>query len=1054
VIIAHIADIHVRPLSRHDEYKQILNDFIDSCKLRRVDHIFVGGDIFHTKTSGLSPEYIDLMSWLLTSVAEVAELHLTLGNHDGNLLNASRQDAVSPIVNALKNPRIHLYKDSGVYQIVPGVNFCVFSLFDEEGWATVKPVEGEMNIACYHGPVMGAKSETNWDIDDGLKVEDFDAYDFALLGDIHRLQFLDYRESIDESGVTRKKPWIAYPGTPIQQNYAESLEHGYLLWEIRSKKDWDVEFIQLNNIKPFVTVDWAITPESTVSNVEGTYPAGARYRVRSDDVLSHKDAINVTSLLKKKCQASEVTFKSDKEYTTEIVNAGETTLIRDDLTNIDVIVKLMREFYSYGNKQVSDDDWKRILEHVTSYVKTTLNSDDNVRNVTWSLKELKFDNTYSYGEGNIINFASLNGIVGIFGQNRSGKSSIIGTMLYALFNTTDRGSIKNLHVINTRKPHCYVRALFDVNGVDYVLERQSTKHETKAGYVHAVTNLNVFQMKDGKAVDLAGEDRKDTEKVLRRLIGTADDCLLTSFSVQDEVKMFILQGPTRRQQILSRFLNLNIFDKMYELAKNDMNSAKSELKLMPDKEFDVLIEDQQSIVENLRSLIDVTTASIQELKKKHNELVLELSKHQNLTPTKKSDIDELEEKILTVRNELEHLREIIVTKKKTIESLQNNIENVMVNSSERKSIVDNLASISALEDSITNMKHTLDVETTTLNQHKKSLKILDEVPCGDSYPTCMFIKDAHESKSLIDEQTKKVTVALENLSNAIESMKEFNKASLQLKLKKIDDSIHNVNSLNSQLSTEKIDLLKIESSLERSESSLLTLNTNLRNLNEAFNNQDNGEVVRIKIEIDSLTNEISSLEQRNLQYATDIGRSNAMIEKLSEEKNNRIEALHRLHAFELVANAFSKKGIPNSIVSSQLPVINSEIAKLLHGVFDFTIELELDKDNDSIETYINYGDSKRIIELCSGMEKVIASIAIRVALTNMSSLPKSDMFVLDEGFGALDDSGIEACNRMLTMLSRYFRIVLVITHVDGVKEAATQILEMTKHENDARIVYS
>ena len=42
-------------------------------------------------------------------------------------------------------------------------------------------------------------------------------------------------------------------------------------------------------------------------------------------------------------------------------------------------------------------------------------------------------------------------VTGIFGKNRSGKSSIVGALMYGLFNTTDRGSIKNLHIINTRK---------------------------------------------------------------------------------------------------------------------------------------------------------------------------------------------------------------------------------------------------------------------------------------------------------------------------------------------------------------------------------------------------------------------------------------------------------------------------------------------------------------------------------------------------------------------------------------------------------------------------
>ncbi len=210
--IAHIADVHIRGLSRHAEYREVFSAFAADVKSQQVDHIFVGGDIFHTKTSGISPEYIDFMTWWLTTMSEIAPVHLTLGNHDGNLVNLSRQDAVSPIVEALNNSRVTLYKKSGVYEFAPGYNWCIFSLFDEEGWSAVKPVPGKVNIACYHGPVYGATTETDWLVEEGLSIEFFEEYDLVLLGDIHRMQYLSARQvelEIDESDLHK------YPGAEI-----------------------------------------------------------------------------------------------------------------------------------------------------------------------------------------------------------------------------------------------------------------------------------------------------------------------------------------------------------------------------------------------------------------------------------------------------------------------------------------------------------------------------------------------------------------------------------------------------------------------------------------------------------------------------------------------------------------------------------------------------------------------------------------------------------------------------------------------------------------------
>jgi hypothetical protein len=210
--IAHTADVHWRGLTRHDEYREVFTSFINDCKKNSVDHIFIGGDIFHTKTTGISPEYIEHLTWWLDAMSKIAPVHLTLGNHDGNLVNLSRQDAVSPIVFALNNPRIFLYKKSGVFEIQKGWNLCVFSLFDEEGWKNVKPIKGDVNIACYHGPVNGSISETGWNIEEGLSVDFFKDFDFALLGDIHKMQFLDFREviiEIDEEDLSK------YPGCTI-----------------------------------------------------------------------------------------------------------------------------------------------------------------------------------------------------------------------------------------------------------------------------------------------------------------------------------------------------------------------------------------------------------------------------------------------------------------------------------------------------------------------------------------------------------------------------------------------------------------------------------------------------------------------------------------------------------------------------------------------------------------------------------------------------------------------------------------------------------------------
>jgi len=85
-------------------------------------------------------------------------------------------------------------------------------------------------------------------------------------------------------------------------------------------------------------------------------------------------------------------------------------------------------------------------------------------------------------------------------------------------------------------------------------------------------------------------------------------------------------------------------------------------------------------------------------------------------------------------------------------------------------------------------------------------------------------------------------------------------------------------------------------------------------------------------------------------------------------------------------------------------------------------------------------------------EKMISSLAIRVALLNISSLPKPDILIVDEGFGALDENRVTACNLLLTSLKKWFKNILVITHVDGIKDVADNLIEIGKNGIDSHVI--
>jgi DNA repair exonuclease SbcCD nuclease subunit len=213
----HLSDIHWRGLTRHSEYKRAFTKFFKNAKKLKPNCIFIGGDIVHSKTQGISPELIDSLVWWFEGLASIAPTHIILGNHDGLILNKDRQDAITPIINSMKNPNLFLHKYTGVYDLpVPGFKLCVFSCFDEEKWNTLEIDSKDINIAAFHGGVMGSVTDINWTIEADAQLEMFDKFDFVFLGDIHKEQTLSSRWSYKEID---------------EDNLEEYIENG---WEIVS----------------------------------------------------------------------------------------------------------------------------------------------------------------------------------------------------------------------------------------------------------------------------------------------------------------------------------------------------------------------------------------------------------------------------------------------------------------------------------------------------------------------------------------------------------------------------------------------------------------------------------------------------------------------------------------------------------------------------------------------------------------------------------------------------------------------------------------------------
>jgi DNA repair exonuclease SbcCD ATPase subunit len=94
------------------------------------------------------------------------------------------------------------------------------------------------------------------------------------------------------------------------------------------------------------------------------------------------------------------------------------------------------------------------------------------------------------------------------------------------------------------------------------------------------------------------------------------------------------------------------------------------------------------------------------------------------------------------------------------------------------------------------------------------------------------------------------------------------------------------------------------------------------------------------------------------------------------------------------------------------------------------------------------------LELSSGMERFISSLAIRVALLNVSNLPKSNFLVVDEGLGTLDADNLSSMNMMFSILKAQFDFIILISHLDSVRDIVDNLIDIRRDGGYSQIQVS
>jgi len=1034
--IHHISDIQIRNLKRHKEYEEVFERTYEEVRKHKDNAVvYIGGDIAHSKTE-MSPELVDQLSRLFKNLSDICPTILIAGNHDCNLNNISRMDVLTPIVNNLQHPNLHYLKRSGVYKCAD-VKFVVWDVWEkEDDYIEAKDFKGDTKIVLFHGTVDKSETDLGFKLPSDVNISKFKGYDLGLLGDIHKRQHLN------------KKETISYCGSLVQQNHGEGLSHGYLLWDVPKRKS---EYIEIPNDYGYYTIDIDNGKVPDCPDI----PKKARLRVRVSNTKP-SELKKAMSLIHSKYGIKEVTVtKTDSIFSNEKVRGQRIAV--GNIRESDYQYGLIEEYLKQNH--FVDDETLIEIKKINEELNGRLPEDNVNRGVVWKLKKFEFDNMFSYGENNVVDFTKLSGIIGMFAPNASGKSSLLDAVSFCLFDTSSR-AYRAVNVLNNKKNDFYCKATLEVEGVDYFIERFGKRHKNG----HVKVNVDFYSYDDaGEKISFNGDQRRTTQLNIRKLIGTYEDFVMTALSLQTNSTVFIDKTQKERKELLAQFMGIGVFDQLFTLASEEIHDVHALLKSFRDNNYDTdLASIKESLTKFRKESREFTTSKkdMIEKKKETDKKIISLTKKLRKVDENLESLDDLEERKSSLNNSLAATDEKF-GKMKTL-SEQYKVEETelteKINIFKENEVDKKFAQFEQY--TLEKRNNQIEIDKLKIEVQNKLDKIekLGNLEYDTNCSFCMdnpFTLDAMQTKKRLNEDKNladKFVKKSDELESIISGLSHITAHKQQM-----DECIESFNLLTSNIS--KVDseqkltrerkknlinqlaIVEDKINLYHEQEKDIMYNKDLHNSIDS--NQNDSDRLEIEIEdvdkkLQAVNGEIKVLETNRRNIMTNI---------------KKVEELEgKYAAYQYYMDAIKRDGIPYELISKALPTIEGAVNDILAQIVDFSMILEMDGKN--VNCYIVYDDDNVWpLELSSGMERFISSLAMRVGLINVSNLPAANFLAIDEGWGTMDSDNLNSVYNLFQFLKSQFQFTMIVSHIDSMRDAVDTLLEIKKEDKFSNVFF-
>jgi len=715
----------------------------------------------------------------------------------------------------------------------------------------------------------------------------------------------------------------------------------------------------------------------------------------------------------------------------------QTVDVSMNITDVNYQLDLLKKFLEskgYGEHLTEILDLNKMVEN-----KMKEDDSETTQFKKWYIRNIEFSNFLSYGENQRLDFDKLNGIVVVESDppNFGGKTVLtVDLLMFLFFNETTKTS-KAEEVFNrfSDKDEVVVKGEITIDGEDYIILRKIERKKSKKGEWNVKTELDFFKkLHDGSLQNFTGEQRRETEAFIKSSIGTKEDFLMTILTTATNLEELLEAKPTARGQVLSRFMGLEFLKKKEEVAKEIYSSfSKSKLSnIYNSEELKQDIESFESKITELEGQIEILKSEVKEIE---DGIAKGKDYRDSMLKKKHSDIDK---EIALLNPE---------TTKSQIETLKK----------ERQSYVDLLSTLKVVEpeqfyeedkhDKVkdeykTKFHSKIELETKISGIEKLKSEVKGGIKCEHCGIELMNAAITQQKISELDGFTQQKKVIEKLMTDLTNKEKEFVETKRQF-----DEYEKN------KLIKEKYDL-----SVESCDLKISGFEDKLKRWGEVqdkikTNDQIDSMLIKADLKLESYD---KLLKEKNNQINTNEYTIKSNKEKITNNKNLIVkikEEESKDKIYKMYLESYGKNGVSKIIMKTMMPLINSELQRLMEDSCYFKLEIRINDKSEVefIQVDNNTGVEKLMVS-GSGYEKTIASLALRSVLSKVCSLPKPNLIVFDEVFGKISNDNLEMVSEFFVKIKEYFDKVFVITHNPMVSQWADCVIKITKQNNISKLL--